>query len=101
LFATGRVFGAQEALRWGLVQEVVQGPDRLNALETALMDSMKACAPEAIGEAKRLVDLVYGHPIDRALIEETARRIAARRVGAEGQEGLTAFLEKRKPNWAL
>jgi methylglutaconyl-CoA hydratase len=101
LFATGRVFGAEEALRWGLVQEVVQGADRLNALETVLMDAMKACAPEAIGEAKRLVDLVYGQPIDRSLIEETARRIAARRVGTEGQEGVTAFLEKRKPNWAV
>jgi len=101
LFATGRIFGAEEALRWGLVQEVVSDAGRLGAVQDALVAHMKACAPQAIGEAKRLVDLVEGKPIDRPLIEETARRIAARRVSAEGQEGLTAFLEKRKPNWAV
>jgi len=100
LFATGRVFSAEEALRWGLVQEVVADAERLEAVAAALAHAVRACAPGAMGEAKRLVDLVYGREIDRPLIEETARRIAARRISAEGQEGLTAFLEKRKPNWA-
>jgi enoyl-CoA hydratase/carnithine racemase len=60
---------------------------------------MLSCAPEAAGAAKRLVDAVW------ALDREAARRyvveaIAAARAGAEGQEGLRAFLEKRKPSWS-
>ena len=57
-------------------------------------------APGAVGDAKRLVNHVAGHRIDHALMEETARRIARARVSPEGQEGVNAFLEKRKPRWA-
>jgi methylglutaconyl-CoA hydratase len=42
-----------------------------------------------------------GHKIDHGLMEETAKRIARARVSAEGQEGVRAFLEKRKPVWAV
>ena len=61
---------------------------------------MGPCAPGAIGASKSLVDAVYGQKIDHGLMMETAKRIAQARVSAEGQEGLRAFLEKRKPNWA-
>jgi methylglutaconyl-CoA hydratase len=97
LFATGRRFGAEEALRWGLVDEVT--PD-LPAVQERIATEMNACAPGAVGEAKRLVDLVHGTRIDRGLMEETARRIAARRSSAEGREGTAAFLERRRPGWA-
>ena len=63
-------------------------------------DRMKACAPGAVGDAKRLVNHVTGHSIDHALMEETAKRIARARVSPEGQEGVNAFLEKRRPRWA-
>ncbi len=49
---------------------------------------------------QQLVDDIEGAEIDRGLLEETARRIAARRVSDEGQEGVRAFLDKRKPGWA-
>lgn len=97
LFATGRVFGAAEAVRFGLVDEIA--PD-LDVVALAVAADMAACAPEAVGEAKALVDLVHGARIDRGLMEETARRIAARRASAEGREGVAAFLGRRRPSWA-
>jgi methylglutaconyl-CoA hydratase len=61
---------------------------------------MQACAPGAVGDAKRLAADVYARDIDEALMRETARRIAAARVGEEGQEGVRAFLGRRKARWA-
>jgi len=98
LFATGRRFGADEALRFGLVDEIT--PD-LAAVQERIATEMTACAPGAVGEAKKLVDLVHGTRIDRGLMEETARRIASRRASAEGREGTSAFLERRQPYWAV
>jgi methylglutaconyl-CoA hydratase len=58
-----------------------------------------AAAPGAVADAKELVRYVATHRIDDNLAKETARRIAKRRVSAEGKEGLAAFLAKRKPEW--
>ncbi|MDG2522267.1 enoyl-CoA hydratase-related protein [Caulobacter segnis] len=100
LFATGRVFGAGDAQAYGLVSEVAPDAGTMDALKAAIADGMKPCAPGAIGDSKRLVDMVVGQQIDHGLMEETARQIARRRVSEEGQEGVRAFLEKRKPSWA-
>jgi methylglutaconyl-CoA hydratase len=54
--------------------------------------------PEAVATAKALIPHVWGRPIVEAM-PITAAAIAARRVSPEGQEGLRAFLEKRKPSW--
>ncbi len=61
---------------------------------------MTACAPGAVEASKRLVADVAGRVIDRDLMELTAHRIATARVGEEGQEGVRAFLERRKAAWA-
>ena len=58
-------------------------------------------APAALGAAKELLDLVTFMPIDEDLAEETVAMIAERRVSDEAKEGLSAFLEKRKPSWAV
>jgi methylglutaconyl-CoA hydratase len=100
LFATGQVFNAAEAQGLGLVQEVVPDATAFDLFKTTLGATMQVCAPGAVADAKRLVDDVEGETIDRGLMEETAKRIAARRVSEEGREGVTAFLEKRKPGWA-
>jgi len=100
LFATGASFSAAEALRIGLVNEVVADAAALYAARTRIAADILACAPGAVADAKALVEDVAGKPIDRGLIEETARRIAQARVGEEGQEGVSAFLERRKPTWA-
>ncbi len=66
----------------------------------SLTTRLRANAPGAMGEAKRLVHDVAGHKIDGGLMDDTARRIARARVSDEGQEGVRAFLDKRKPRWA-
>ena len=100
LFATGAAFGAEEAKAWGLVHEVVADAAGLEAAKAEWAGSMGPCAPGAIGASKALVDAVYGQEIDHGLMMETAKRIAEARVSEEGQEGLRAFLERRKPSWA-
>jgi methylglutaconyl-CoA hydratase len=53
-----------------------------------------------VSASKDLVAHVGGREINHGLMEETAKRIARARVGAEGQEGVRAFLERRPPVWA-
>jgi methylglutaconyl-CoA hydratase len=100
LFATGRVFDARHAEKIGLVQEVVEDAAALSAAQERLADEIMACAPGAVAESKKLVDDLFGREIDRDVMEETARRLARRRVSDEGREGVAAFLERRKPDWA-
>lgn len=100
LFATGRVFGAAEAARLGLVTEIFPDAAALDAAQERLAGLMSACAPGAVADAKRLADDVFGKPIDHHLLADTAHRIAARRASPEGREGVRAFLERRKPDWA-
>jgi methylglutaconyl-CoA hydratase len=88
-FVTGEQFDAHTALRIGLVHEVARDLDA--SLERVLADVLSA-GPKAARAAKRLV-------LERPDGPETARWIAERRTSDEGQEGLRAFLEKRRPNW--
>ena len=99
LFATGATIDATEALRLGLVDEMVADPAGLDAVLDRLATEMAACAPGAVGEVKRLVCDQAGQPITRALIEESARRLAQARVSPEGREGIDAFLTRRAPAW--
>jgi methylglutaconyl-CoA hydratase len=100
LFATARVFDAAYAQKIGLITDVVADGAALEAAAHRIATDILACGPEAVEGSKRLVDDVYGRVIDHALMELTAHRIAAARVGDEGQEGVRAFLERRKPGWA-
>ena len=100
LFMTGDVFSADAAREFGLVGHVLASGDEIDEFVSSFAASMKACAPGAVGDSKRLVHHVAGHRLDAGLMEDTARRIARARVSAEGQEGVRAFLDKRKPGWA-
>ncbi len=100
LFATGRVFDAAYAEKIGLVTECVADSEELIAARDRISNEMQLAAPGAVGDSKALVRDVAHKVIDRGLLEETARRIARTRVSEEGQEGVSAFLEKRKPVWA-
>jgi methylglutaconyl-CoA hydratase len=98
LFPGGRRFDATRALRIGLVHEVVEGIDGLDrAVESALRDLL-AAGPTAARAAKAVVREVRGLP-HQSTRWHTARLIATQRTGAEGQEGLRAFLDKRPPAW--
>jgi methylglutaconyl-CoA hydratase len=100
LFATGRIFDAAFAEKIGLVDEVVDAAADLDDAMERLSTEIMACAPGAVAASKALVDDIAGVPIDDELLEETAKLIADRRASEEGQEGVRAFLEKRKPGWA-
>ena len=97
-FLTGERFDAQEALRLGLVHELVPGDQLLRTADRVIAALLEG-GPRAHTEAKRLIFDVAGKPIEPAVIDETTRRIATIRATPEGREGVTAFLEKRKPSW--
>jgi methylglutaconyl-CoA hydratase len=97
-FLTGERFTAAEAHQLGLVHQVVP-LDSLPRFAEQMIASLLEGGPRAQFEAKKLVADVAGKPIDAALMDETARRIALIRAGDEGREGVAAFLEKRRPNW--
>jgi methylglutaconyl-CoA hydratase len=99
-FLTGERFDAAEAYRLGLLSELMQSEDEMDEAIEQIVAAILASGPHAISEAKMLIDAVANQPISTALIADTASRIARVRISAEGQEGLRAFLEKRKPNWA-
>ncbi len=98
-FLTAERFSAGEAQRVGLVHRVVTA----DALDPAIEETVAALlvgGPAAQAAAKRLVADVADRPLDDALVEETAARIAEIRATPEGREGIAAFLEKRRPRWA-
>jgi methylglutaconyl-CoA hydratase len=98
LFPGGRRFDATRALRIGLVHEVVEGTEGLDAAIETAVDDLLAAGPTAARAAKAVVREVRGLPHESTRWH-TARRIATQRTSAEGQEGLKAFLEKREPAW--
>ncbi len=100
LFATGSVFDAAYAEKVGLITEVVADAAGLDSACARIATEMMACAPIAVADSKKLVEDVAYRPI-ADMMEETARRIARTRVSPEGQEGVRAFLDKRKPSWAV
>jgi methylglutaconyl-CoA hydratase len=96
-FVTGELFGAHQALADGLVHKVV-GPERLDDAVNHMLELVEKNGPRAMGEAKKLVRVVSARPRVEAL-SYAVETIARLRVSPEGQEGVKAFLEKRKPSW--
>ncbi|HEV8535961.1 MAG TPA: enoyl-CoA hydratase-related protein [Candidatus Limnocylindria bacterium] len=97
LFVTGVRFDALRALEIGLVEGVAE-PLELDPRVDSIVDAIVSGGPQAVNAAKRLVRDVEGRPLDD-VVELTVQRIANIRVGDEGQEGMRAFLERRKPRW--
>ncbi|HXI87033.1 MAG TPA: enoyl-CoA hydratase-related protein, partial [Parvularculaceae bacterium] len=97
-FLTGERIDADTARRIGLVH-MLAAPFNLEATLDGALKHLLACGPVAQGEAKALIRAVAGRPITDDLHDETAAWIARLRASAEGKEGMTAFLEKRKPSW--
>ena len=94
LFVTGERFSASEALRIGLVHEVVPAAELEDAVESKVQAVLK-CGPNAIAATKHLLREIAGCTPSEAA-ETTIECIADLRVSPEGQEGIQAFLEKRK-----
>jgi len=96
---SGEEFDSAEAFRTGLVHDICEEPE-LTALVGRMLAHLYSSGPGAVVAIKKLIPEVAGSRIDESLTELTAQRIAAIRTTAEAQEGLSAFLEKRKASWA-
>jgi methylglutaconyl-CoA hydratase len=79
---------------------VVADAEALAAAKARIAAAQMLCSPGAVAQSKRLVDEVAGREIDHGLMVHTAKRIAAQRVGEDGQAGVRAFLEGKKAPWA-
>ena len=97
LFLTGARFSAARAREIGLVHAVVSAAELDDSI-AAFLQEILAASPDAIAAAKELIRDVSGRPVDEAM-PITAAAIARQRVSPQGQEGLAAFLAKRKPSW--
>jgi methylglutaconyl-CoA hydratase len=98
LFISAERFSGQKAYEIGLAHRLALNIDE--EFETLICD-MLACAPKAQMAAKALINSVANKAIDTEILRETAMSIASMRAAPEAQEGLTAFLEKRSPQWVL
>ncbi len=95
---TGERFGAEEACRIGLVHEVVAA----NFMEQRLadiLDEIFLSAPQAMAVTKQSFLAANGLTLDQRAMEQLAHESWMQRASAEGREGLSAFVEKRRPDW--
>ena len=95
---SGEELDSAEAFRIGLVHDICEEPE-LNALVGRMLAHLYSSGPGAVIAIKNLIPEVAARRIDESLTELTAQRIAEVRTTAEAQEGLSAFLEKRKASW--
>lgn len=97
-FLTGKRVTAEEAYRIGLFNEVVP-QEKLQEKVEEIVGMLLTSGPEAMAQCKELLFKVPSMSLEEAK-SYTARMIAHLRVSDEGQEGMAAFLEKRKPRWS-
>lgn len=95
-FLTAERFSAEDALRFGLVHEVIDGD--LEHRSQAIIATLLYNSPEALAGVKRLIRKVQPE-LSTDVLHYTYSAIAYHRASAQGQEGMSAFLEKRQPNW--
>lgn len=98
-FLTAERFDAAEAWRIGLVHELAPSDAELDEKVGEIVDALLACGPVAQKEAKELIRAVASRPFTSEVMQDTAERIAKIRSSPEGRDGVTAFLEKRRPAW--
>ena len=99
LFLTGERFDSERALRIGLVHKLVDDAAALDNAVADVLEQLTTSGPEAVRECKKLIAHVASHELADS-IPYTIEAIAARRVSEEGQQGMKAFLEKKKAPWA-
>ena len=97
VFMSARLFGADEAKDLGLLAKVVSA-DGLDAAIEAEIKPYLGCAPEAVADSKKLARML-GPKIEPEIIQKTIEALADSWDKAEAHEGVSAFFDKRKPNW--
>lgn len=98
LFMSAETIDAKRAKQLQLVQHTV-APEKLLAFSLNYVDKLATLAPGAMRACKNLVKQVVRQEINEKLVRKTAALIAKQRVSIEGQQGLSAFLAKKKPHW--
>ena len=98
---TAERFSAAEAYRIGLIHEMVADEAALDEAVGMIVDTLLKNGPEALKACKDLIRAVANRPITAEVVADTAARIAVIRTTPEAQEGMAAFLQRRKPNWVL
>ena len=98
LMLTGKQFDGKEAEKWHLVNHAVPEKQLEDKVQELIKEIMTA-APIAVRETKKLITQIIQNQNLNKNIEFTAQLIARLRAAEEGQEGMAAFLEKRKPFW--
>ncbi len=97
VFMSARLFDATEAVTLGLLAKTVASEDLVAAVEAEIAPYL-SCAPGAVASAKELVRAL-GPRIDADVIDQTITALVSRWATDEANEGISAFFEKRKPNW--
>ncbi|GAW97724.1 MULTISPECIES: enoyl-CoA hydratase/isomerase family protein [Colwellia] len=97
-FQTAERFFADKAMQLGLVDEVVEAEELTPAVDKMIATLLNN-SPQAMRQAKQLAFDVAYQDINEQLLSDTSARIASIRVSSEGQEGLSAFFDKRSPAW--
>ena len=98
LFLTGEIFNAQKALTVGLIDEIINKKN-LKKINSTLINDLLKGAPQAQKNIKLFLKKINYKKINKELVNDTADMISKIRVSKEAQEGLEAFLKKRKPKW--
>ena len=97
LFITGERFDSVMANKIGLI-DLIAPPEKLDDIVNSCVEQVRSSGPYAIKEVKHLINNFIEMDIKK-FKEFTVEKISELRVSKEGQEGINAFLEKRKPNW--
>ena len=98
VFMSARLFGADEAMALGLLARVVPAED-LDAAVEAEIKPYLSCAPGAVADSKKLTRML-GPRIEPEVIQKTIEALADSWDKSEAHEGISAFFDKRKPNWS-
>jgi methylglutaconyl-CoA hydratase len=99
LFTTAERFSAGHAYEIGMVHQIASDMEEAKSLAETKLKQISECGPDAVRYAKNLVFELLFCGSDQEQLQKAAELLATVRVSAEGQEGLRAFLEKRKPEW--
>jgi methylglutaconyl-CoA hydratase len=99
LFTSAERFDAAKAFQIGLVHHVATNANEAETFLQSKLHQIFECGPQAVRHTKNLLFNLLFSPSDEKQLETAADLLATVRVSDEGQEGLRAFLEKRKPSW--
>ena len=98
LMLTAASFNGKEALRFGLADFIFDDENQGRDIEEQLKSQVLNCAPGAIAQTKELINS-FAIKVDKNFIDLASKNFADQILNGEGKEGISSFIEKRKPKW--